>query len=421
MDYLLDYLKPTIFIYDEEFSPKVKESLARLNLSCIKHKLVFGNPSAANSVHNVLLKTQDISSFKPKDLSQFGSPSNVIACISFTSGSSGRPKAVPITSDMFVYEINGFDPIIIDSMTNVITFSSVRWISQLVLMFLPVFFNVRKTSSGLDVNTANISKIIHKRRPTAVFFCSSMCYAVMDYYFKSQVYDFNSVKLIICGGEHIDKSLLPKLQRMIPNVRLLKTYGMTECGGTIAGNSNLGSNINGGHLKKGFTIRIVDEDGSNVACEKAGMLQIKGPGVLPGYYKADDYNKEVFVDGWFITGDYGLVTKDNHLNMIGRFKDVLKYKGITIIPSLIEEHLNLHELVNKSFMISADGDIVFFVQLRKGVQNNLETKTELIDYVNKFVGTDIVAKLELIDRIQTLTSGKVDKMFYKKTLIGQEN
>ncbi|KAL5284227.1 hypothetical protein ACFFRR_006481 [Megaselia abdita] len=266
LDYLLDYIMPTVLIYDEEFKPKVKETLQRLKLSCITHELVFGNPSSTNSVENVLLKKQDISGFIPKDLSPYGSSDQVIACISFTSGSTGKPKAVPIKNTMFVYEINGLAdvPLLKHPNTNIISFSSIRWISQLALMLATVFFDIRRTSTGRYPDHVLICETIHKRKPTAVFVSTSMYFHVLEHFERSKEYDFSSLEYIIFGGEPFCTSLQSRFHDLIPDVRIFQGYGMTECGGTIALQSDLGS-LNGGHLKKGFSIRIVDENGEKVS------------------------------------------------------------------------------------------------------------------------------------------------------------
>ncbi|KAL5276481.1 hypothetical protein ACFFRR_001977 [Megaselia abdita] len=421
LDYLLEYIKPTIFIYDEEFRPAVEKSLKRLNFKV--RELVFGNPSAENSVEKVLLKSCDIKNYVPKDLSKIESADNLIACISFTSGSTGKPKAVPITHSMFVNEINILATLeeFSDENVNMLSPSGIRWIAQLVMMFMPVLFGAKKTFSGRDPDPVNICDVIHKWKVTSILTANSMVHSVLTHYKNTPGYDFTSLRYILSGGEAPCSSMNEKFKKILPNIKIYQGYGMTETGGPMAIQHDLG-NINGGHLQKGFSLKVVGENGENVGHNIPGIVHIKGRFSFPGYYKREDANQIAYKDGWLVTGDYGLMTKENHLHIYCRFKDIPKCNGKLIIPNLIEQHLNKHNLVDLCLMIAVPGNspgdqkIAVFVKLVENV-NEKEARTELIKYLKLVVEWDIVAKFSIVDYFKTNSTGKADKEILKREFV----
>lgn len=419
MNYLLDYIKPSILIYDKEFESTVKQSLQNIKSHNLK-LLVFGDPSANNSVENVLFKTQKINDFKPRDLSSLDSAENLIGCICFTSGSTGRPKGVPITHSMFVAKLNS---IIMRTNTgyvpNFFSPSGIRWIAQVMFMLHPMFFEVQKTFSGRNPDAANVCDAIHKWRVTGIATANSMIKDILDHYTKNPGYDFTCIRNIISGGEAPCKAMNARFKKVLPQAFIVHTYGMTEVVGVLAKQADLGS-LNGGHMEKGLSVRIVNEHGNNVEHEKPGVIHIKGTAVFKGYYKIDS-SSSLTDDGWYITGDYGLMTKDNYLHAYCRLNFIPKCNGKRIIPSLIEEHLNEHYMVDIALMIPAPGvtsdneRVAIFVKLMDGVCEK-DAEKELTDYVKKIIDWDIVAKIEFVDKFKTNSTGKADKEILRRNL-----
>uniref|UniRef100_T1GLM7 AMP-dependent synthetase/ligase domain-containing protein n=1 Tax=Megaselia scalaris TaxID=36166 RepID=T1GLM7_MEGSC len=226
LDYLLGYIRPTILIYDEEFKIEVKDSLNRLEM-CVK-ELIFGNPSLENSVENVLLKPQNIKSFVPKDLSKLKSADHLISCISFTSGSTGVPKAVPITHSMFINQINAVAYLDEFNSKNIMSPSGIRWIAQLFIMFLPIFLNTKKTFSGKNPDPVNMCDAIHKWKVSAILTANSMLKAIFNHYESTPGYDFSSLEYLLSGGEPPCASMKSRFIEILPTIKISQGYGITD-------------------------------------------------------------------------------------------------------------------------------------------------------------------------------------------------
>jgi malonyl-CoA/methylmalonyl-CoA synthetase len=122
--------------------------------------------------------------------------------------------------------------------------------------------------------------------------------------------------------------------------RILERYGMTE---TLmnAGNPYDGERRPGtvGFPFPTVSIRIVRENGTEVAGDEAGEILVQGPNVCDGYWHRADATAAAFVDGWFHTGDIGKRSADGYITLEGRRSDLIISGGFNIYPREIEELL----------------------------------------------------------------------------------
>jgi acyl-CoA synthetase (AMP-forming)/AMP-acid ligase II len=138
------------------------------------------------------------------------------------------------------------------------------------------------------------------------------------------------------------------MQRLedVYRVPLLEAYGMTEASHQMASNPlpparRLPGSVG---VPTGTEIRVVDGEGGDLPAGSAGEVVIRGPGVTPGYLNNPAANAEAFRDGWFRTGDRG-VLKDGYLRLEGRIKEMILRGGENISPYEIEDVLLAHPAV----------------------------------------------------------------------------
>ena len=207
-------------------------------------------------------------------------------------------------------------------------------------------------------------------------------------------------------------------------------YGLTEtsplCTASDVHETKLGS---AGYPLSGVSVRIASEDPQKIE----GEIQIKGPNVMKGYYKDPERTAEVFTDdGWFKTGDLGIIDEDGYLFIKGRSKNMfLGANGKNIYPEEIETVINQHPAVAESLVVNRDGKIVALVFLnpdeleeRFGIskKNGSEVRkikenvlNEIFKFVNERVPT--FSKLNKIEEqkeefIKTPTH-KIKRFMYK--------
>jgi acyl-CoA synthetase (AMP-forming)/AMP-acid ligase II len=92
----------------------------------------------------------------------------------------------------------------------------------------------------------------------------------------------------------------------------------------------------------------VDSDGSELPVESVGEIGVKGPGVMLGYYRQPRETADSFdEDGYFLTGDLGLLDEDGCLHLVGRTKDVIIRSGFNVYPREVEARIESHPAVHE--------------------------------------------------------------------------
>jgi len=151
------------------------------------------------------------------------------------------------------------------------------------------------------------------------------------------------MRLLVTGGSRFDPRIGRDLYRLGFNI--LQAYGLTETSGAATvlrpGDRHVGSV---GQPLPGVELKIVpakvgDAEGAGPAAEGGGEIVIRGPIVMPGYYRRADANMAAFRDGWFHTGDLGYLDNAGRVYVTGRAKEVIVLSsGKNIYPEEIEAH-----------------------------------------------------------------------------------
>lgn len=158
----------------------------------------------------------------------------------------------------------------------------------------------------------------------------------------------------------------------------VSAYGMTEAGGVITyGGLNDTQEkrlTTCGQPFDGIEVRITDpEDCESVLpFNQKGEVQIRGYCLFEGYYKDEAATRNAFAkDGWYRTGDLGILDADGYVAYAGRWKDMLKVGGENVAALEIESHINTHPAVLMSQVIGVQDDrldevAAAFIELHEG-------------------------------------------------------
>jgi non-ribosomal peptide synthetase component E (peptide arylation enzyme) len=154
--------------------------------------------------------------------------------------------------------------------------------------------------------------------------------------------DLSSLRLLQVGGAKLDAQLARRVGPAL-GCRLQQVFGMAE--GLLNYTrlddpDELVMTTQGRPLSPADEVRIVDQDGAEVATGEVGELWTRGPYTLRGYYRAPEYNATAFTpDGFFKTGDLVRQLSSGHLIVEGRVKDVINRGGENVSAAELEEHL----------------------------------------------------------------------------------
>ena len=223
--------------------------------------------------------------------------------------------------------------------------------------------------------------------------------------------DFSHLKIALGGGMAVQRAVAENWQRVTKS-RLLEGYGLTECSPVVTVNPTDIEEYNGtiGLPLPSTDVRIVDtETGEVLPQGEAGELQVKGPQVMVGYLNRPDETAQVMKDGWFATGDIGVMDSDGFFRIVDRKKDMILVSGFNVYPNEIEDviagHPKVLEVAAVGVPHDASGEQVKLFVVRK--ESSL-TEKELIQYAREnLTGYKVPKLVEFRDELPKSNVGKI--------------
>ena len=168
----------------------------------------------------------------------------------------------------------------------------------------------------------------------------------------------------------------------------------------------------------GAEFKITDfETGHLVPLGSEGEIRVRTPSLLKSYWNKPDATKESLVDGWLRTGDIGLLDADGFLHFLGRRKEMLKVKGMSVFPPEIEALLGQHPAVLGSGVVGRDdvekGQVpVAFIQLKPEAIGTIAAD-ELQAWCKARMAVYKVPEIRIMDALPMTATGKVKKQELK--------
>lgn len=197
--------------------------------------------------------------------------------------------------------------------------------------------------------------------------------------------------------------------------RILERFGMTETG-VNASNPLSGERKPGtvGPPLPGVQLRIVDAQEAILGHNQVGRVQVQGPNVFAGYWRLPEKTAEDFTaDGFFDTGDQGLIDEDGYVHIVGRAKDMVITGGLNVYPREVEMLIDVLPNVNESAVIGVPhsdfGEAVVAVVVAEG-STNTEAGDELITALrDQVAGFKVPKRVMFVDELPRNGMGKVQK------------
>jgi len=200
---------------------------------------------------------------------------------------------------------------------------------------------------------------------------------------------------------------------------VIEAYGMTEASHQMASNPLPPAIHKPGSvgLETGIRISVMDEHGHLQARGEAGEVVIRGDSVIDGYANNAEANAKSFVDGWFRTGDLGVLDSDGYLSLIGRLKEMINRGGEKIAPREIDEVLLQHPSVGEAVAFglphpSWGEEVAAAVVLKSPA-----TEKELIAFAReRLADYKVPKKIFIVEQIPRTGSGKIQRRSVAETL-----
>lgn len=314
-------------------------SAASLNVPVITAHVGDGSRVELEKKGVSLTGHSDVAPPKPDD----------IALFLHTSGTTSRPKGVPLTHSNLAASLDNI------CVTYELT-------AEDVAMVVMPLFHVHGLL-GVALSTLNSGgTVVLPQRFSASTFWSIKQETAASWY--SAVPTIHQVLLMRADNDMPSQSgfrfirscssaLAPFVHRELENrfgSPVIEAYGMTEASHQMSSNPlPPGKRVPGTvGTSTGVAIAIMDDKGTLLPNEESGEVVIRGPNVTRGYVDNPTANSEAFIDGWFRTGDQGLLANDGYLTLTGRLKELINRGGEKISPLEIDSVLLQHNSVTEA-------------------------------------------------------------------------
>ncbi|MGY5796310.1 long-chain-fatty-acid--CoA ligase FadD [Rheinheimera faecalis] len=223
--------------------------------------------------------------------------------------------------------------------------------------------------------------------------------------------DFSNMKLALGGGMAVQRPVAERWQK-VTTTRLVEGYGLTECAPLVTVSPYNLPAYNGsiGFPAPSTDIKLVNDDGAEVAAGEAGEMWVKGPQVMKGYYNRPDETLKVLnADGWLATGDIARVDDDGFFYIVDRKKDMILVSGFNVYPNEIEEVVAMNDKVLEVAAIGvpneATGEAVKIFVVKK---DQSLTDVELIQHCKeRLTGYKVPKLVEFRTELPKTNVGKI--------------
>ncbi|KAI9452556.1 phenylacetyl-CoA ligase [Lactarius psammicola] len=238
-------------------------------------------------------------------------------------------------------------------------------------------------------------------------------------------YDLSSIRMLFCGAAPLSAELTDSIVKLLPQAFVGQGYGMTETSTAISMaplSQKVSTFGSAGQLVSGVRVRVVKADGTLAGVGEPGELMVTGPSMALGYLNNEKATAETFIDGWVRTGDEAIIDKNNDVFIVDRLKEILKVRGFQVAPAELEGHLLTHPDVADSCVVGVPDEfsgevplafVVLSADAAKRASESEAAAAKIKAIISKHVADHKVAYkklaggVEFIDAIPKNPSGKL--------------
>ncbi len=300
-----------------------------------------------------------------------------VAFLQYTGGTTGVSKGATLTQRNLVANIlqceAWFKPEldkVEGQLINVVALPMYHVFSLTVCYFLSARMG---TLNVMVDNARDTTKLIKTLKPFKItqFPAVNTLYNALVEDPDFPLLDFSRLKVCNGGGMAVQQSTAEEWQH-ITGVPIVEGYGLSETSPVVTVNRLDNTEYNGaiGYPLPSTEVALLDDAGQPVAEGEAGEISIRGPQVMAGYWQRPDETAKVMTaDGFFRTGDIGVMSKEGLIKIVDRKKDMILVSGFNVYPNEIEQVVNLHPGVSECCVIGVpderSGEAVKLFVVRK--------------------------------------------------------
>jgi acyl-CoA synthetase (AMP-forming)/AMP-acid ligase II len=335
-----------------------------------------------------------------------------VALMLHTSGTTGRPKRVPLRHRN------------LDASIANITATYQLGPGDVSLCAMPLFHVHGLLASTLSTlatggtvvvpspfNPLAFWAVVREHRPTWYSAVPTIHRMVLSRAREVRPAGAESLRFVRSCSSALPPEMMVEIERRL-DAPVLEAYGMTEACHQIASNPLPPAPREAGSVGvgTGVEVAVLDQSGEPLPAGTVGQVAIKGPNVIDGYAANPEANAESFVRGWFLTGDQGVLDERGYLTLIGRIKELINRGGEKISPREIDEVLLRHPAVAEAVAFGTPHDTLGEEVAAAVVLNGAATEQDLLAYCRgQLAAFKVPRKLHIVEAIPRTATGKVQR------------
>jgi len=336
-----------------------------------------------------------------------------VAMILHTSGTTGRPKRVPLThanlvaSTLNIATTNELTPsdrsLCIMPLFHIhgIVAAALCTLASGGVLICPKGFSAREFWDLVDVY-----------KPTWYTAVPTIHQIILTKVEENQeIVKNNPFRFIRSCSSSLPPAILERMEEAY-HAPVIEAYGMSEAAHQMTANPLPPREHKAGSVGIGIgtEIGIMDDHGNLLENGMIGEVVVKGPNIFHGYDNNPEANATAFLDGWFRTGDQGRKDSDGYLFLTGRLKELINRGGEKISPFEIDDVLLRHPAVAEAVAFGAPnsmyGEEVHAALVLKTMVEEEELKAYCSEFLAKF---KVPVKFHILEEIPRGATGKIQR------------
>ena len=343
-----------------------------------------------------------------------------LAALIYTSGSTGNPKGVMMTHQNMVF-IQG-------SLVEYLRLQP----DERILNVLPLAFDYGLYQLLMAVHLGatlvlephfSFPAVVLKRleeEQVTVFPGVPTVYATLLALHKNSPWRFPSVRRVTNTAAHLPDDFVPSLRELFPNALIFKMYGLTECKRVCYLEPELIDAKPGsvGKAMPGTEVFLLSEEGQPVPPGSVGILHVRGPHVMPGYWRQPELSAQMLRPGHYpgervlCTHDHFRMDDEGFLYFVGRTDDIIKTRGEKVSPIEVENALHSLPSIQEAAVIGLPDELLgeaiaaYLVLLPGAALSEAEVKRLCLSKLESFM---VPKYVYFLNELPKTGSGKVRK------------
>jgi len=288
-----------------------------------------------------------------------------LTMVMFTAGTTGSPKGVMLSHDSFSsYILSNVSPPEIESEEKNILTVPLYHIAGIQAVMAAIYGG-RTLIIQRQFEPVEWMTLVQEEKANRAMMVPTMLKMLMDHQ-DFERFDLSSLEVITYGAAPMPLEVIKRAIDKFPGTFFINAFGQTETAATITMLPPEDHLLEGsgeeiekklkrltsiGKPLSDVEVKIVDDDGSEVAVGETGEIVAYGPRLMKGYWNQQAATAEALRGGWLYTGDLGYFDEDGYIFLSGRAKDFIKRAGEMVSPEEVEQILHSHPYIDEAAII----------------------------------------------------------------------